>query len=82
MSAKTIALDTEAYGLLFKAKRPGETFSEVVKRALGPRRPLTDFAGAWTKEMGREEIDLVRGTIATGRRSDRARLRRLDARGR
>ncbi len=82
MSAKTIALDVEAYGLLSKAKRPGETFSDVVKRALGPRRPLTDFAGAWTGEMSRPEVRLLRATIAAGRRADRARLRGLDARGR
>ena len=82
MSAKTVAPDTEAYGLLAKAKRPGETFSEVVKRALGPRRPLTDFAGAWTREMDANEIARIRANIAAGRRADRARLRRLDDRGR
>jgi predicted CopG family antitoxin len=47
MAAKTVALDQEAYAILSKAKRNGETFSDVVKRTLRPRRPLTDFAGAW-----------------------------------
>ncbi len=45
MATKTIGIDQEAYELLCKAKRQGETFSDVVKRAMGPRFPISDFAG-------------------------------------
>ncbi len=49
MSVKTVALDREAYDLLRERKRPTETFSDVVKRVIRPRRPLTDYIGIWEK---------------------------------
>jgi len=42
-----VALDQEAYDRLKRMKRPGESFSEVVKRVTAKRRPLTDLAGIW-----------------------------------
>ncbi|HEV2429384.1 MAG TPA: antitoxin VapB family protein [Thermoplasmata archaeon] len=70
MASKTIALDSEAYSVLAKAKRPGETFSHVVKRMLRPRRPLTDIAGAW-KDLPNATIEEIRHTICRGRTLDR-----------
>lgn len=78
MAAKTIGIDLEAYELLCRAKRQGETFSDVVKRAMGPRSPISDFAGAW-KGMGTEEWAEVRESIARGRRLDPSRRKRLEA---
>jgi predicted CopG family antitoxin len=69
---KTIALDREAYDLVAKAKRPGETFSDVVKRTVRPRRPLTDFAGTW-KEVDPAKIAELKAWITEGRRPDLAR---------
>lgn len=54
MPVKTVALDPEAYGLLRGRKRPEETFSDVVKRLARPRRPLTDFIGAWSEDTNAE----------------------------
>jgi len=76
MAAKTIALDLEAYALLAKAKRQGESFSDVVKRTVRPRRPLTDFAGAW-KGMDRKQWTALNTMIARGRRPDAAREKKL-----
>jgi predicted CopG family antitoxin len=76
VAAKTIALDREAYGLLARAKRPGETFSDVVKRTVRPRRPLTDFAGAW-KDVDPAKIAELKAWIVEGRRPDSARQQRL-----
>ena len=37
MATKTVSLEIDAYEKLHKAKRPGESFSEVVRRArFGP----------------------------------------------
>lgn len=77
VAAKTIAVDPEAYAMLARAKRQGETFSDVVKRTLKPRRPLTDFAGAW-KDMPPEELSRIQKAIADGRRLDLARQKRLE----
>jgi predicted CopG family antitoxin len=76
MSTKTVALDSEAYAVLAKAKRPGETFSEVVKRTMRPRRPLTDFAGIW-KNIPADEMRALERWRRVSRKKDRERQRRL-----
>lgn len=58
---KTVTFDDEAYTLLRGAKRrPGESFSNVVKRHFGPKRALEDSAGGWA--------DVASGRIARLRR--------------
>jgi predicted nucleic acid-binding protein/predicted CopG family antitoxin len=47
MEITSVALDREAYDLLRGQKRPGESFSQVVKRLAKNRRPLASFVGAW-----------------------------------
>jgi predicted CopG family antitoxin len=80
MTAKTVALDTEAYELLLRSKKPGETFSEVVRRTLRPPSRISDLAGSlddlatqtWT------EIDRER---TRHRRRDQQRRKRLERTG-
>lgn len=69
METTSIALDREAYDLLRDRKRPGESFSQVVKRLAGGRRPLSSFAGAW-KEMPEKTLREIQ--------AERKRLRELD----
>jgi predicted CopG family antitoxin len=47
---KVVQLADDAYEALARQKRPGESFSDVVRRAF-PRRPLTDlveYFASWT----------------------------------
>ena len=41
MATKTITLELDAYERLRASKRPGESFSEVVRRAIFPDAPPT-----------------------------------------
>ncbi len=41
MATKTISLELDAYERLKAAKGPGDSFSDVVRRAKFPKKPLT-----------------------------------------
>ena len=76
MEIKTIALDREAYDLLKAQKASGESFSDVVKRLAGRRRPLSDYAGIW-KEIPKGELKKIEEALERGRELDRERLSKL-----
>ncbi len=80
METKTIALDREAYELLRRRKRKGESFSDAVKRVARETRPLSGFAGVWRKHLSEVEIQEIAKAIARGRDADRDRARKLLAR--
>lgn len=58
---KTVTFDDEAYDLLRGLKiSPKDSFSDVVKRHLGERRPsIMDSAGAWS-DVTDEEVKRMR----------------------
>lgn len=57
---KTVSFDDEAYHLLRGAKRrPGESFSAVIKRHFGRKRSLEDSAGGWA-EVAPERVARLR----------------------
>ncbi|HXY47309.1 MAG TPA: antitoxin VapB family protein [Thermoplasmata archaeon] len=76
MSAKTVALDPEAYELLRRNRRSGETFSDAVKRLSGGRRSILEYAGIW-KEIPDRDLEKIRSFLREGRRRDRERMERL-----
>lgn len=76
METKTIALDLEAYDALRRQKREGESFSDVVKRLAGSRRPLTDLAGLW-KSMSPKDFRKFETFRKAGRDIEAKRLERI-----
>lgn len=76
MAAKMVALDEEAYDRLKRMKRPGESFSDVVKRVAVKRRPLTDFIGIW-KDYPEDDFREFEEWRRWSREADLRRQRRL-----
>lgn len=78
MGSKTISLDDDAYGLLKSAKMPGESFSDVLKRMLSPKRAkVTDLIGMIPKDDGKALADTVKRMRCDDRRSASQRHKRL-----
>lgn len=60
MGSKTISLDDDAYETLKNQKRPGESFSDVIHRMLGPAQPsVREFVGLLSEEAAEELADVV-----------------------
>ena len=80
MGTKTVALDEEAYAALRRAKKPDESFSDVVKRVVVPRRPISDFVGIW-KDMPAADFAAFEDWRVRSRAADLDRQRRLVRKG-
>ena len=79
MGTKTISLEDSAYGKLKAAKRPGESFSDVIHRVVGSREPsLLEF----TKLLDRKSSEELARAIARMRDEDIALQRRKLTEGR
>ena len=70
--AKNVALSKDAYEMLDRLKRPGESFSDVVKR-LGESKNKPnwrEFAGIWKddEKIGKIFDEILRERHKTGKR--------------
>jgi predicted CopG family antitoxin len=76
MAVKTITIDMEAYETLARQKRPGQSFSQVIKERLGSRRTGRDLAAALKAvRLGGKTLDAVDAVV---RRRHRDRPRRVE----
>jgi predicted CopG family antitoxin len=71
MVARTISLSEDAYQALAASKRPGESFSDVVRR-LVRRRSLTELVGV----VDRKAADAIARAVEANRRDRLARRRK------
>jgi predicted CopG family antitoxin len=73
MAVKTITIDMEAYDLLSRRKKAGQSFSEVIKEHFGGKRTVRDFRNAiGAFRMSERTLDAVDEQVKA-RRRDKAR---------
>jgi len=64
MPVKTITIDMQAYNLLSAQKRPGESFSKLVKRRLRPARTAASLLdGLRQVALSEDALDRVEELI-------------------
>lgn len=70
MAVKTITIDVEAYEILARRKRPGQSFSRLVKEEFGRIRTGRDLAAALNGvRLSRETLEAVDRQIRRRSRS-------------
>jgi predicted CopG family antitoxin len=75
MPVKTVTLSEDAYQALSALKRPGESFSDVVRRITQKGRSLLEFVGAW-KDFPEAKLKRYRSFLEAGDRLSKAKLAR------
>ncbi len=76
MAVKTITIDLEAYALLARLKRKGQSFSQVIKERLGTQTTGEDLLRALA------QVDVAADTLASLERQVKSRRRNLARRPR
>jgi predicted CopG family antitoxin len=77
MAVKTITIDLEAYELLARQKRPGQSFSQVIKETFGSTRTGAELLRAMSEtHLSDDALDAV-DAIVKRRRGDLAKAPRL-----
>lgn len=77
MAVKTITIDLDAYEALARRKRPGQSFSDVIKERFAPGRTGRDLLEAVRRfSLDEATLDAAEAEVRA-RRRDRARAPRL-----
>lgn len=76
MRFRTVSLADDAYKRLAALRRPGESFSDVVRRLAPPRRSLTELFGLLTREEGEALAEAVEASRTERLRRRKTRLSR------
>ena len=77
MAVKTITIDLEAYELLARHKRPGQSFSTVIKQHFGPRKTAATLLRALPELVLEEKTLRLIDAQVKERRRHPARAARL-----
>ncbi|SRR3989344_2637319 len=56
MATKTLTIMEDAYEMLARRKGKDESFSQVIRRVVGKKNDIMQFAGAW-KHLSEEEVE-------------------------
>ena len=77
MAVKTITIDMEAYEILSRCKRKGESFSQTIKQRLGRRATGEDLRAAVARaQLSERTLDAI-DSLVNARRSSPARRVKL-----
>jgi predicted CopG family antitoxin len=69
MAVKTITIDLDAYELLARHKRPGQSFSTVIKKHFGPRKTAAALLRALPSLTLKDEtLDQIEAQVKERRR--------------
>ena len=69
MAVKTITIDLEAYGLLSRHKRDGQSFSQVIKAHFGPQPTAARFlARLRSLAIGADALEAMERQVKARRR--------------
>ena len=69
MAVKTITIDLDAYEILARAKKPGQSFSQVIKERLGRKTGRDLWAALEDARVSDETLNRVEDQIKARRRS-------------
>ena len=70
MAVKTITIDIEAYEMLARCKKPGQSFSQVIKERVGTQKTGQDLWNALASAAPSEAtLDLIDAQVKTRRRN-------------
>jgi predicted CopG family antitoxin len=65
MAVKTITIDVESYALLARRKKPGQSFSQVIKEHFGRQPTVRDFlAGVRASHLSEETLRAIERQVA------------------
>jgi len=74
MAVKTITIDLEAYDALARLKKPGQSFSQVIKAQFGPRKTVASFRRALRGTVVSEHTLKAIDDVITSRRKSVPRV--------